>query len=517
MPYKALAVLVGILLLASGLSALPNGLGRTPQMGWNSWNYWHCGVNETVILSAINALVSSGLADAGYRFANVDDCWAGYRDDNGTIHPDPIKFPRGMKFLANYAHSKNLHFGIYSDAGYTTCDGMPGSLGYEKQDAMTYASWNVDYLKYDNCFTDGTPPEERYPPMRDALNATGRQIFFSMCEWGYDNPATWAPSVANSWRTTRDIADTWESMISRIDLNNRWWKYAGPGGWNDPDMLEVGNGGMTTAEYRSHFSLWALAKAPLIIGCDITKITQATLDILTNPEVIAINQDTLGVQGSKVNAYPGPGTHGSTVILAECVPELSTQQWIYNPSQLTLVSNDGTCLSFMSCSNDYEAFVATSQCQVGSGCTNGANQQWKWGTSGALTSAWTETCLDVYSFQAKVWSCNGSPAQQFLYNVTDRTVRSQGRCLTRSTGGLEVWAVPLSYGNAALLFNRSPADATITVYWQDVGIGGPWLVRDLWQRKFVGVHTDSYTAFVPSHDVVMLRFIPEMSRELEAN
>ena len=179
--------------------------------------------------------------------------------------------------------SKGLKFGFYSDAGTETCQGRPGSLGYEDIDARTYANWTVDYLKYDNCHSGTTPPEKRYTAMRDALNKTGRPIFFAMCEWGIDDPATWAPRVANSWRTTSDIQDNWNSMISRADQNDKWAKYAGPGGWNDPDMLEIGNGGMTTNEYETHFSLWCLMKAPLIIGCDLRDVDSCLLYTSPSP------------------------------------------------------------------------------------------------------------------------------------------------------------------------------------------------------------------------------------------
>jgi len=313
-----------IILLASFVllcSTLDNGLGRTPQMGWNSWNHYGCNVNEGVVRKTADAFVSSGLKDAGYNYVNVDDCWAWSRNATGYIQADPQTFPSGMKALADYVHSKGLKFGLYSDAGYKTCAGRPGSLGFESKDAESYASWGVDYLKYDNCNTDGTSPEVRYPVMRDALKKTGRPIFYSMCEWGVDNPATWAAPVGNSWRTTGDISDNWASMTSRIDQNNAWASYAAPGGWNDPDMLEVGNGGMTTAEYRSHFSLWCLAKAPLLVGCDATSMNDITKMLLTPVEVIAINQDKLGVQGKKLVAnnglevWGGPLSSGASAVI----------------------------------------------------------------------------------------------------------------------------------------------------------------------------------------------------------
>lgn len=284
-----------------GRNMLGNGLATTPQMGWNSWNYFGCNVDEQLIQEIADAMVSTGLAGLGYEYVNIDDCWAAFsRDSQNNLVPEASTFPSGMVALADYVHGKGLKLGIYSDAGYQTCAGRPGSLGYEKQDAATFASWGIDYLKYDNCDNDGTSPEVRYPVMRDALHSTSRAIFFSLCEWGQDNPATWAPNVGNSWRTTGDISDNWTSMTSRADLNNAWASYAGPGGWNDPDMLEVGNGGMTTDEYRSHFSIWAIMKAPLLIGCDVRSMTSDTLGILSNTDVIAVNQDSLGVQGQKV-------------------------------------------------------------------------------------------------------------------------------------------------------------------------------------------------------------------------
>lgn len=284
-----------------GLLQLSNGLAQTPQMGWNSWNFFACNINETLIKETADALISSGLADLGYNYVNIDDCWEALtRDIKGQLVPDSKTFPSGIKALADYVHGKGLKLGIYSSAGVFTCQVRPASLFHENDDAATWASWGVDYLKYDNCFNLGIKPIDRYPPMRDALNSTGRTIFYSLCEWGEDDPALWAGNVGNSWRTTDDITDTWESMTSIADLNDKWAAYAGPGGWNDPDMLEVGNGGMSYLEYRSHFSIWALMKAPLLVGCDVRNMTKETLEILSNKEVIAVNQDPLGIQGRKV-------------------------------------------------------------------------------------------------------------------------------------------------------------------------------------------------------------------------
>ncbi|XP_044490160.1 alpha-galactosidase 1-like [Mangifera indica] len=283
---------------------LANGLGITPPMGWNSWNHFSCNINEIVIEQTADALVSTGLSKLGYTYVNIDDCWAEiYRSDKGELLPKNSTFPSGIKALADYVHSKGLKLGIYSDAGYFTCSkAMPGSLGHEEQDAKTFTSWGIDYLKYDNCNNDGTKPTLRYPVMTRALMNTGRPIFFSLCEWGDLHPALWGFKVGNSWRTTNDIADTWDSMMSRADMNEIFAELARPGGWNDPDMLEVGNGGMTKNEYTVHFSIWAISKAPLLLGCDVRNMTKDTMEIVANKKVIDVNQDSLGIQAKKVRS-----------------------------------------------------------------------------------------------------------------------------------------------------------------------------------------------------------------------
>ncbi|XP_077240163.1 alpha-galactosidase 1-like isoform X1 [Tasmannia lanceolata] len=302
---------------------LTNGLAMTPPIGWNSWNHFNCLIDEKMIRETADALVQTGLSKLGYKYVNIDDCWAELnRDSKGHLVPRKSTFPSGIKALADYVHSKGLKLGIYSDAGYMTCSKtMPGSLGYEEIDAKTFASWGIDYLKYDNCNNDGSKPTVRYPVMTRALMNAGRQIFFSLCEWGDMHPALWGAKVGNSWRTTNDIADNWESMVSRADMNEVYAELARPGGWNDPDMLEVGNGGMTNDEYITHFSIWAISKAPLLIGCDVRNITKETMEIIGNKEVIAVNQDPLGVQAKKVRMegdleiYAGPLSGYKTVVL----------------------------------------------------------------------------------------------------------------------------------------------------------------------------------------------------------
>lgn len=284
-------------------------LAETPPMGWNSWNKFACDVNENLIKGVADAILLSGLQEAGYSYIVIDDCWHGYRDDKGFIHEDSIRFPSGMKALADYIHSKGLKFGIYSDAGTKTCGGRPGSKDFERQDAQTYAAWGVDYLKYDWCNTEGLDAKKAYTTMRDELFATGRPILFSMCEWGNNKPWEWAAEVGHMWRTTGDIYNcfdcfidhgTWKSwgVMQIVDMQQGLRKYAGKGHWNDPDMLEVGNG-MPIHEDRAHFSLWCMLNAPLILGNDVRNMSDFTKQVLTNKAAIAINQDALGVQGFK--------------------------------------------------------------------------------------------------------------------------------------------------------------------------------------------------------------------------
>jgi alpha-galactosidase len=304
---------VALLLCADSAFSWDNGVALTPPMGWNSWNKFGCNVSEDLLKSMADGMVGSGMKEAGYQYVVIDDCWQVSRDSDGNIVPDSTRFPSGMKALGDYIHSKGLKFGIYSDAGEKTCAGRPGSMGHEYQDAIMYAKWGVDYLKYDWCHTGKRNAEEAYSTMRDALKATGRPIVFSMCEWGTAKPWQWAQDTGNLWRTTGDIVDKWSSkrkwpdgtccelgMLDIVDLQVGLDSFAGPGHWNDPDMLEVGNGGMTTNEYRAHFSLWCILAAPLIAGNDLRSMTPEIKEILTNKEVIAVNQDPLGREAKRV-------------------------------------------------------------------------------------------------------------------------------------------------------------------------------------------------------------------------
>lgn len=286
-------------------------LALTPPLGWNSWNHFGCNVDEELIRETADAMVTSGMKDAGYRYVNIDDCWHGERDEQGFIHPDPERFPSGMKALADYVHSKGLKLGIYSDAGWKTCGGHPGSRGYEFQDAMTYAKWGIDYLKYDWCNTEALSAEGAYLTMRDALYAAGRPIVFSICEWGDNKPWLWGGKIGHSWRTSGDIYPCWNceydhgswsswGVLRILDMRKRdnIRQYAGSGHWNDFDMLEVGNG-MRVNEDRAHFTLWAMMASPLIAGNDLRHMSKETTAVLTNKDVIAVNQDPLGIQAFK--------------------------------------------------------------------------------------------------------------------------------------------------------------------------------------------------------------------------
>jgi alpha-galactosidase len=269
-------------------------------MGWNSWNKFACNINEQLIREIADAMVASGMKDAGYQFVNIDDCWQVARDSTGKIVADADRFPSGIKALADYVHGKGLKLGIYTDAGRMTCEKRPGSYNHEVQDAKTYAEWRIDYVKVDWCSSEGLDPEIQYAKIRDALLRAGRPIVFSICDWGVKAPWRWAGKIGNLWRTTDDISDNYSRMAEIGFGQSGLEKFAGPGHWNDPDMLEVGNGGMSEDEYRTHMSLWALLAAPLIAGNDLRNMTSETRQLLTNPEVIAVDQDANGIQGHRV-------------------------------------------------------------------------------------------------------------------------------------------------------------------------------------------------------------------------
>lgn len=310
---KNLLKLLSLFFIAQMAAQKYEGLAPTPPMGWNSWNTFEVSINENLVKETADLLVSTGMKDAGYEYIVLDDGWMvkDRRDENGNLIPDPAKFPGGMKALIDYVHSKGLKFGLYNCAGTQTCAGYPGTRGFEYQDARFYADLGIDFLKYDWCNTEGINAKEAYTTMSKALKTAGKPIVFSICEWGDNQPWTWAGPVGNLWRVSGDIypcfdceykhpEGNWSSwgVLKILEMRTDIRKFSGPDHWNDFDMMEVGNG-MTATEDKSHFTLWSMMASPLFAGNDLRLATPETLKILTNREIIEINQDPIGIQGFK--------------------------------------------------------------------------------------------------------------------------------------------------------------------------------------------------------------------------
>jgi len=296
-------LLVALLLSGTAFAQKPE-LARTPPMGWNSWNHFRTNITDAILRAQADALVKNGMKNVGYEYVVIDGGWEGFHDEQGNFHPDPQKFP-DMRVLVDYIHGLGLKVGIHTTPGPKTCSGREGSYGHEKQDAETFAKWGIDFIKYDWCTAGQVyQPDQMqavYKKFADALTATGRPMLLSLCQYGMQNVWKWGASVgAQMWRTTNDIQDNYYQMMFIGLGQNGLEKYAGPGHWNDPDMLEVGNGNMKDEEYRTHMTLWCILAAPLFSGNDLTGMSPATLEILTNPEVIAVDQDAAGVQGHRV-------------------------------------------------------------------------------------------------------------------------------------------------------------------------------------------------------------------------
>jgi alpha-galactosidase len=496
----------GVLIAASTAPApaLDNGLALTPPMGWNSWNQVRCyGLNEAVVRDAADALVATGMRDAGYKYVVVDDCWQAHqRAADGSLQADPERFPSGMKALADYVHERGLKFGIYSVPGSRTCamtwDDYPGenlgSLGHEAQDARMFASWGVDYLKYDWCQADKWDGLERVPAftkMRDELAATGRPITYSISEYGETEPWKWAEPVANSWRTTQDIQPTYASMLSIFHQNVGLDQYAGPGGWNDPDMLEVGRG-MSFTEDRAEFSLWAIMAAPLIAGTDLRSASPATMSLYTNADVIKVDQDKLGKQGHLVssagalNVLAKPLSDGDVAVVlfnenadaatvsttASAVGAAASSTYkLTNLWSKAVTSTDGkieasvpghgvvmyrvasgtgtsvgTTGELVGASSDRCLDVDGGQTAPGTkvqiwDCLNGGNQRWTPTAAGELRAYNGTQCLDVDGgatapeTKVQLWSCNGGAHQKWRLNP-DGTITGvqSGLCLDVAHG-----------------------------------------------------------------------------------
>jgi alpha-galactosidase len=443
---------------AEPAQALGNGLAKTPPMGWNDWNAYGCNVSETLVKQTADKIVSSGLAAAGYQYVNIDDCWMqSSRDANGNLQPDFSKFPDGISGTAAYVHSKGLKLGIYEDAGTATCAGYPGSLGHETQDAQSFASWGVDYLKYDNCNNNGSTTTQqyisRYSAMRDALAATGRPIVYSICEWGVNSPWTWAGNVGNLWRTTGDITPTYSSMLSIFHQNVGLDPYAGPGAWNDPDMLEVGNG-MSATEDRTEFSLWAEMAAPLLAGNNLVNASDTTLSILGNKAVIAVDQDSLGKQGHLVTSSGGldvlakPLANGDVSVVlfnenANTATISTTASAIGKSGASSYTLTDLWTGATSSTSNTISASVpghGVVMYRVAGGSTTPPSTT-------ILRGAGSGRCLDdpasntTNGTQLIIWDCNGGTNQQWTYTSTNQ-LQVLGKCLdaynNQTTAGTKV-------------------------------------------------------------------------------
>lgn len=323
-------------------------IARTPPMGWNSWNCFQQDINEEVIRQVADAMVSSGMKDAGYEYLVLDDFWMIDRDEDGNILADPEKFPHGMKALSDYVHGKGLKFGLYLDLGTNTCGGSVGSRGYEFQDALQLARWGVDFTKVDWCTHDASDEKVAYLRMRDALKNSGRPILFSLCEWGKNAPWTWAAEVGQMWRVSNDLLDCFSctvewgglGVLEVVDIMAPLYKYAGPGHWNDADMLQIGNRNLSETECITQFSMWCMLAAPLFAGNDIRSMSPAIRDILTNREAIAVNQDSLGRQGFRCMDF---GEHEIWIKplsggdFALCFLNRDEQAWklVYDWSQLS--------------------------------------------------------------------------------------------------------------------------------------------------------------------------------------
>ncbi len=430
--------------LTSPAGALENGLARTPPMGWNTWNTFECNINETLVKQTTDLMVGSGLRDRGYTYVNLDDCWMTWsRDAAGNLVADPAKFPSGLKALGDYIHARGMKFGIYEDAGTMTCQGYPGSLGHEQADANLFASWGVDYLKYDNCHNDSSTQQDyvrRYSAMRDALQATGRPITYSICEWGYFDPATWAADVGNLWRTTGDITNNWGSVDAIYRQNVGLAAAAKPGAWNDPDMLEVGDG-MDFQEDRAHFTLWAAMAAPLIAGADLRSASVATFSTYLNPDVIAVDQDPLGKQATRIASSDGqdvlakPLQDGdvavvlfnensttktvSTTAAAAGLPAAASYR-LTNLWSKELTTSDGTISA-----NVPSHSTVIYRVRPGSGSSIGTTQP--------IQGASSSRCMNIDDSVADIRDCDGGTHQAWTFTSAGE-LKADGLCLDAKGG-----------------------------------------------------------------------------------
>jgi alpha-galactosidase len=468
---------VTVALAPAAAQALDNGVARTPPMGWNSWNTFGCNIDETLIRQVADAIVTTGMRDLGYQYVVVDDCWFNpNRDSAGNLQGDPGRFPSGMKALGDYLHGKGLKFGIYQVPLDKTCaqyfssyPGATGSQGHEAQDARQFAAWGVDYLKYDWCSPTGTINDQvaTFAKMRDALAATGRPIVYSI------NPnsihAKTGPQrnwgdVANLWRTTEDITNAWDTgqtngypmgVQNIVNVTVPLASYARPGGFNDPDMMEVGRGGMTDTEMRSHFALWAMLASPLIAGNDIRSMNSATQTILKNQSLIAINQDSLGLQATQVS------NDGTRRVLAKRLANGDVAVALFNQgSATTTISTTaaaaGKTGSSFTLRDAWTGATTSSTGAITAGVPGHGTVVYRVSGGGTtpppsgttLVSAASGRCLDVpdgataNGTQPVIWDCNGGANQR--WTVTGQSIQALGKCLDAPLGAtagakVQIW------------------------------------------------------------------------------
>lgn len=478
MPKSLRAQLIALTLGAATLLMAPNLPAQAaapvvpitaPPMGWNSWNRFGCNIDENLIRATADAIVANNLDDLGYVYVNIDDCWmASTRDAQGRLQASPTRFPSGIRAVADYVHARGLKLGIYSSAGTLTCQGLPASLDHETIDAQTFASWTIDYLKYDNCNNQGRPAAQRYKAMGDALKATGRAIVYSVCNWGQEDPWVFGPQVGGSlWRTTGDISDSWASMTSLLDQQAGLEPFARNVGFNDPDMLEVGNGGMTTNEYTAHFSLWSLLNAPLLLGNDLRTLSTATLGIIRNAEVIAVNQDWGGSQGRRVRDL------GETEVWAKPMSDGSMAVVLLNRSSAT-------------------ATISTSAAELGLGGSSSYNLRNLWTATNSTTTGTVSASVASHGAAmyrvSRAGTLSAAPAAG-TYQVSDMT-----------------W---LSSANG-----WGPAERNLSNGEQAAGDGRTLTINGTTYAKGIGVHSDSavyvylgracplFTSFIGTDDEV---------------
>ncbi|MBE1497652.1 alpha-galactosidase [Amycolatopsis lexingtonensis] len=480
---RALAVLATAVaalgLVSPPADALENGLLRTPPMGWNTWNTFECNINETLVKQTTDLMVSSGMRDRGYTYVNLDDCWmTRSRDGAGNLVADPAKFPSGMKALGDYIHARGMKFGIYESAGTETCQHYPGSLGHEQTDANSFAGWGVDYLKYDNC---GSPAGEtqqdyvrRYSAMRDALKATGRPIAYSICEWGNFSPSTWAPDVGNLWRTTGDITNNWGSIDSIYRQNVGLASAAKPGAWNDPDMLEVGDG-MDFQEDRAHFTLWAAMAAPLIAGADLRSASVATFSTYLNSDVIAVDQDSLGKQAKRISSS------GGLDVLAKPLSDGDVAVVLFNEnSTMKTVSTTAAAAGLPAASSYRLTNLWSKEQTTSTGAISAAVPSHgtviyrvKPNASGSSTArplqgASSARCIDINGgatsgAKVDIWDCDGGANQSWTFTSAGE-LQAGGLCLDASEGGTTAGTKLIAWtchGGANQKFKLNP-DGSIT-------------------------------------------------------